>query len=388
MTAATPTLDATYAGTTRILDADSHVMELPGWLETHAEESVRDRIRPLYLGGAGALADKAIEDAEKRAGDSSAAADLEDQILTAKGWGALGAFDPSERSRSLDLLGFDSQLVFPTFAATQFLGEDLDLLKGGTRALNRAMNAFCVDDDRLVSVASVPWLDPADTLELMIHALDDGAGAVLFPSHPGKGISPTHPDHDALWSTLEERRIPFMSHIGGGGRSLKPAFHDNGRPVKDFLGGGENIRGKDYMSIHQVPEQFFSAMVLDGVFEAHPDLMGGCIEQGAMWVVPWLRRLDLCQATFGRGEPAMGELPLKASEYVHRNLFFTPFPREPVGWMIEECGEDLFLFSSDYPHPEGTKDPIQRFEDEMDGVTADARDKFYSGNYARMMHLQ
>lgn len=384
----TPTVDAPYASGTRILDADSHVMELPGWLEEHAESGVRDRIRPLYLGGAGALADEAIADAEKRAGSAEAAAELEGQILTAKGWHALGAFDPSERSRSLDLLGFESQLVFPTFAATQFLGDDHDLVLGGTRALNRAMNAFCADDDRLVPVASVPWLDPADTLALTEHALDDGAGAVLLPSHPGKGISPTHPDHDALWSTLEERGVPFMIHIGGGGRTLKPAFHDNGRPVKDFLGGGENIRGKDYMVIHQQPEQFLAALVLDGIFQDHPGLMGGCIEQGAMWVVPWLRRLDLCQATFGRGEPTMGELPMKPSEYVHRNLFFTPFPREPVGWMIEECGSDLFLFSSDYPHPEGTKDPIQRFEDEMDGVSADAREKFYSTNYATMMGLE
>ena len=387
MTATTPTLDSPYAGTRRILDADSHVMELPGWLEAHAEESVRHRIRPLHLGGAGALADKAIEDAERRAGDGGAAAELDAEVLTAKGWGALGAFDPAERSRSLDLLGFESQLVFPTFAATQFAGDDRELTMGGTRALNRAMNAFCADDERLVPVASVPWLDPDDTFSLVEHALDDGAGAVLFPSHPGRGISPTHPDHDRIWATLEERRIPFMLHIGGGGRSLKPAFHDNGRPVKDFLGGGENLRGKDYMAIHQQPEQFLSAMVLDGVFEAHPGLMGGCIEQGAMWVVPWLRRLDLCQATFGRGEPAMGELPSRASEYVHRNLFFTPFPREPVGWMIEQCGDDLFLFSSDYPHPEGTKDPIQRFEETMDGVAPEARDRFYAGNYAAMMRL-
>lgn len=309
-----------------MFDADSHVMELPGWIESHAEAGIRDRIRPLHLGGAGRLADKAIEDAERRSGDATAAAQLEQEILTAKGWHALGAFDRAERSRALDLLGFDAQLVFPTFAATQFLGDDLDLVLGGTRALNRAMNAFCADDDRLIPVASVPWLDPVHTLTLTEHTLDDGAGAVLFPSHPGHGISPTHPDHDPLWATLEERRIPFMIHIGGNGRTLKPAFHDNGRPVSDFLGGGENVRGKDYMVIHQQPEQFLSAMVLDGVFEAHPGLRGGCIELGAMWVVPWLRRLDLCQSTFGRGEPAMGALPMKASEYVHRNLWFTPFP--------------------------------------------------------------
>jgi predicted TIM-barrel fold metal-dependent hydrolase len=249
------------------------------------------------------------------------------------------------------------------------------------------MADFCAEDARLVAVAQVPWMGPEPTLTLVGEALDGGCGAVLFPSHPGRGLSPTHPDYDPVWSTLEERGVPFMLHIGGAGRTLKPAFHENGRPVSDFLGGGENVRAKDYMAIYQVPEQFLSALVLDGVLEAHPGLRGGCIEQGAMWVVPWLRRLDLAQSTFGRTEPTLRGLPLRASDYVHRQLWFTPFPREPVGWMIEECGDDLFLFSSDYPHPEGTKDPVARFEATMDGVRSFARDRFYSGNYAAMMGM-
>ena len=366
-------------------DADSHVMELPDWLESYADPDIRDRIRPLYLGGAGKLAAGAVAQAAARRGDADAAAALEEQLMTAKGWHALGAFDRAERSRALDLLGFSSQLVFATFAPTQFLGDDVELVAGGTRALNRGMADFCTDDPRMIAVGQVGWFGPELTLELVTEALDLGCGAMLFPSHPGKGLSPTHPDYDPVWSTLEERGVPFMLHIGGAGRALKPAFHENGRPVSDFLGGGENIRGKDYMAIHQVPEQFLSAMVLDGVLDAHPALMGGCIEQGAMWVVPWLRRLDLCQATFGRGEKTMRNLSMKASDFVHRQLFFTPFPREPVGWMIEECGDDLFLFSSDYPHPEGTKHPVKRFEETMDGVSEQSRSRFYRDNYADMM---
>ena len=42
----------TYVSGT-VYDADSHIMELPDWLESYAEPGVRDRIRPLYLGGAG-----------------------------------------------------------------------------------------------------------------------------------------------------------------------------------------------------------------------------------------------------------------------------------------------------------------------------------------------
>ena len=176
-----------------------------------------------------------------------------------------------------------------------------------------------------------------------------------------------------------------MLHIGGAGRPVKKAFHDNGRPVSDFLGGGENIRSRDYMAIHQIPEQFLSAMILDGVLDDHPGLMGGCIEQGALWVPGFLRLIDACQATFARTEPRVQELELRASDYVHRQLFVTPFVREDVGWLIEECGDDIMLFSSDFPHPEGSKDPVRLFEDTMDGVSDRARDRFYEHNFVEMM---
>ena len=175
-----------------------------------------------------------------------------------------------------------------------------------------------------------------------------------------------------------------MLHVGGGGRPIHPGFHDNAKPVTDFLGGGENIRSKDYMAIQMPPEIFLSCLVLDGVLERFPRLRGGCIEQGAMWVVPWLRRLDIAQSTFRRTEADL-DLPMKASDYVHRQLRFTPFPTEPVGWMIEQAGDDLFLFSSDYPHPEGGRDPLARFEDSLAGVADAAKARFYSENYGELM---
>ena len=62
-----------YATGRRYLDADSHLMELPGWLAQFADPGVRERIRPLHLGGAGKLAADAVERAEHRRGDADAA---------------------------------------------------------------------------------------------------------------------------------------------------------------------------------------------------------------------------------------------------------------------------------------------------------------------------
>src|SRR5262249_19708190 len=112
-----------YADGRTFYDADSHLMELSGWLIEYADPDIRERIRPLYLGAAGVLAERAIRDAEARRGDPSAAKRLADNLMGAKGWSALGAFDPTERSRALDLLGVQKQLVFSTFAPTQFAGD-------------------------------------------------------------------------------------------------------------------------------------------------------------------------------------------------------------------------------------------------------------------------
>jgi predicted TIM-barrel fold metal-dependent hydrolase len=375
-----------YGTGRRYLDADSHLMELPGWLAEFADPDIRDRIRPLHLGGAGKLADDAVQRAEQRRGDATAAQHLEARLMSAKGWHALGAFDSAERSRALDLLGFDAQLVFSTFAATQFSGDDIELLYGGTRAHNRAMAAFCADDARLLPVAFAPWNDPQAMYDVVVEAIDLGAAAVHVPSRPPRrGRGPSHPDFDPMWAALADAGVPFVLHIGGAGRLVPSEFHDNGHPVSDFLGGGENVRAKDYMGVAHMTETFLAALVFDGVLERFPTLRGGSIEQGAMWVVPWIRRLDLAQRSFGRNEPVLRDLPRLPSEYVRDRLYFTPFPGEPVGWMIEQTGEELFCFSSDYPHPEGTKNPIERFEATLDGATDSAKQRFYYDNLAALL---
>ncbi|MEM7139744.1 MAG: amidohydrolase family protein [Actinomycetota bacterium] len=361
-------------------------MELPDWIEGYADPGIRERLLPLPLGRAGALAEKAVAEASERRDDPERAREAEGALMKMKGWSGLGAFDAAERSRAMDLLGFESQLVFSTFAARQFLeGGDLELAQGGLTAHNRAMVDFCADDRRLLPVCMAAWTGPEHTLATVTEALDLGASAMLVPSHPGDGISPTHPDYDPVWALLEERRIPFMLHIGGGGRPVKKAFHDNGRPTTDFLGGGENVRSRDYMAISQMPEQFLSAMILDGVFDDHPGLMGGCIEQGALWLPGFLRLIDAAQATFSKTEDRVRDLSEKASDYVNRQIFVTPFVREDVGWLIENAGEDNLLFSSDFPHPEGSKDPVGLFEATMEAVSDVARDKFYEHNFVAMM---
>src|SRR5215831_15535068 len=151
----------TYAGQRTILDADSHVMELPGFLDDFIEPAQRGRLNRDGLRGRTAMIDNAVAEARARSVYPERAARARERLLLDKGWHAMGAFDPVERSSVLDLLGFDGQLVFATFAPAMFLGPDLDRLYAGSAAQNKAVARFCAADSRLLTVAFVPMADPA-----------------------------------------------------------------------------------------------------------------------------------------------------------------------------------------------------------------------------------
>jgi uncharacterized protein len=368
-------------------DADSHIMETRDWLASYIDPRLRDRLPPPDFARTGRMAD-AI--GKTRDANHWKSVNLEANLMNLKGWDAYGATDSAERTRALDMLGFNSQLVFASIAPGQFWGSfaqfehDADLLYGGARALNRAIVDFCAHDKRLLPVGFVS-LDVPERAEREIEeAIRLGCRTLWIPATAAGDKSPTHPALDGVWARLQDANMPFMLHVGAGPIPIERAWLNNGLKATDFLGGGETVHAKDFMVLHAPSELFLSAMVLDGTFEKFPRLRGGCIEQGAMWVVPWLKRLDLAQDSFVRTEPALA-LPMRASEYARRNLRFTPHPTEPVGWMIEQAGPDLFLFSSDYPHIEGGRNPLKRFESSMANIDEDAKDKFYASNFTALM---
>lgn len=367
-------------------DADSHIMELPMWLHAYIEPEYRDRLQPLALDVLGADAEERIEAALRRGDDAEATRAARERLLMDKGWDAYGASIAEERSRALDLLGYAAQLVFSTAAGTQFAYAEPDVAVAGLRAHNRGMADFCSQDRRLIPVGILPWVSGEYTLRVLEEALDFGCRVVFTPQLPTRGTnSPTHPEYEPVWRMLEERRVPFVTHLGGGQLHAPKEFHRNGIPVRDFVGGGENMRAKDFPRVHHDSAVYFAALIFDGLFDRHPGLRGGCIEQGACWVVSWLRELDLTQQSFARNEPVLRNLRMKPSEYARKHLGFTPFAHEDVGWMIEQAGPELFLFSSDFPHPEGGKDPVGSFDRSLRASSAAAKEAFFSGNFLNKM---
>ena len=113
----------------------------------------------------------------------------------------------------------------------------------------------------------------------------------------------------------------------------------------------------------------------------------GVTGRGPIWVPGWPRQMDAAYAASPRHEERLQALSLRPSEYVRRQVRFTPYPTEDVGWIIAQSGPEVCLFSSDYPHVEGGRRPIERFEASLAASDIDdhARQRFYADNFVDLM---
>jgi len=383
-----------YAPSTRpFYDADSHVMELPNFLRDFADPAIREEIVQVNY-NASLVTDEEVVVILAQGGKHSAEhvkaqIALGDHLIAkSKEIQALGAFDAKDRTTAMDLLGFKKQLVFPTHSVVQPFHPSsstrIDLRYGAARAVNRHMHAICGHDSRLMSVAVVPLDHPAEAIAELEIALKQGHEAIWVPHRAPIGFSPGHVDLEPFWARLAEAGVPFVLHVGGSPLQTLKSWTNNGRAAtRDWMGGGENVRTKDAAVMHQPPETFISMMLIDGVFERHPKLRGAAVELGAGWVPELLRRLDDVARIYGRVDESV-RFSRPPSVQLTQQMGFTPFPHEDVADLIDRSNAELYLFSSDYPHVEGGRDPIGKFEKYLTGRDETVKTAFYSENFLRL----
>ena len=367
-------------------DADSHIMEIPHWLDDFAERRVRDAFNARF----GQRHADTLAETIARHDDADYRAAAADEIMLRKNHAATGSFRRDDRRQALDLIGVASQLVFPTSPNVWLEelehGDDVDMLYGAAAATNRAQVDFCSVDPRLLPVGYVPLADLDRAGPAATEAIDLGVKALLVPWACPKNHATSHIGLDAVWSQAADASLPILFHVGVADRVLPRAHKNNGLPaVPDFHGGEENFRSISYMAIPHGPMQALAMLILDGVLDRFEALKVGVIELGALWVPGFMRQLDAALEAFGRHETRLQELALKPSEYISRQVRVTPYPTEPAGWIVEQSHPGICMFSSDYPHVEGGRNPLGRFDRSTASLAADDRERFFRRNFEDLM---
>ena len=237
----------------------------------------------------------------------------------------------------------------------------------------------------LLPTAYVPLIDFARAEATAREAIELTARALMIPSRCPPGHSPSHVAFDPVWARAQEAGIPILFHVGGE-EKINPAYFENGLPrVKDFHGGEENFTSVSYMTIPISVMQTLAAMIIDGVMDRFPRLKFGVIELGASWLPGWMKSMDSAHLAFFKNEERLHRLSAPPSEIVRRQIRVTPYPHENAGWLINQAGPETCLFSSDFPHVEGGRNPLKRFGDSLAGIGPEAVDAFYAGNFIDLM---
>lgn len=324
------------------------------------------------------------------------------ELWNVKGIAALGAWNARERREALDAMGVKAQLVFYNTGS----GE-LRIPSPEAREACRRYNDYGLEWTRgtggrarvamQINMSDYDW-----ALAETARVLKLGAKVVTLPSSsPPAGVSPAHEQWDRLWAMLEEADVPATLHLGSGGLMANKTpeklteDHDDMLPERGWgnaaslrgqpanrPGGEEAISPYFMLVTHYSAELFLQTMVMGSVFERFPKLRFGIIELAAGWVGPCVERMDLWVEFMGK---VGRRYAMRPSEYMARNVRVTPFWHENLPLMIERYGlEDVYIFSTDYPHLEGSRDPIGKFNKWLKQLPPGYARKFYIDN-ARLL---
>jgi len=374
-----------------IHDADSHIIEGRGWLESYASQYVRENLDTGAFDLDMPELDPLMAAANKRlAGDDPELTNaLKSDLFAHPGkrnmWSAYGAVEKSERSDARKIMGVTSQLIFPSVGAARFArSKDMQVVYGGCDALNRGMADFCADDEGLKSVGYLSLRHPELAQTSLKLALELGVNAIWIGSDAMEGRAPSHIAYDPLWAMLQEAGVPVTLHIGSG-QNMPSVYMNTGvkRVLEGNIGNIETTKPKDLPVVHHSIERWLTCMIYDGVLERFPQLKVGIIELGANWVPASIMNLDMGVSLLGKFDQNLKKLSLKPSEYFQRQIRVAPLHTENTGWILKNVGKDILMFNTDYPHPEGGKDPFGAYERSLDAVSAtpEELEGFYRKNY-------
>ncbi|HEX2851069.1 MAG TPA: amidohydrolase family protein [Acidimicrobiales bacterium] len=373
-----------------IIDSDSHLYEPRTLWADHAPAADRDltlRIDDDDLGYPWLmLGDRRIEVLGiHRPGENAQSGRLREALREGRPSGysyddmPADFWDPAARVRVLDEFGIGEAVALPNCGIMweRPLEDDLAATLVNMSAWNRWCESVVVDGaGRLHPVAHVTLRD-LEWLERELASLS-AAGVRLAMVAPSlvDGRRLSHPDHERAWAAFARHGIAVVFHIA----QYRMPFDDA------WVEGDPDWSNPVLSSVFMwtAPALALADLTTRGVLARHPDLRIGVVELMSAWLPQFLLMLD---GGFGfhadfNGAP-LTKMELLPSEYLKRQVRVAAFPFEHPERLAAATG-DLYMFGSDYPHPEGLAHPIPDFEARTGRGPGDDP-VFYGGNAAWLL---
>jgi predicted TIM-barrel fold metal-dependent hydrolase len=358
----------------QLIDADAHYYEPDDCFSRHIEprykdatvrvERGNDGLGRLYLGGRrmfmsvmpgdyasapGAL--QGLFAGEVRAGFTHR------EVINAKDHPAFT--HRTARLALMDQQGIQAAIMLPTLggAVEEDMVHDIDLTYASLRAFNRWLEEDWGygADGRIYAVPMLSLLDVSQARAELERVLNLGAHLVHLRPGPVGHRSPADPIFDPFWATAAEAGIPVVFHVSNSGYN-----HYYGMRWSEDPTNPSHLQSPLQWALCSTERPIvdtLTALSLHNLFGRHPTLQVLSIENGSTWVRHLLKTVDKAAALGRRGPMLGGPLPPKPSRALAQHLWVCPFPEDDVLDLIDTLGPQHVLFGSDYPHPEGLRQP-------------------------------
>ena len=350
----------------RIIDADSHVVEPSDLWENYLEPEYRERAMRLKLDDQGLEyieIDGKPSPGMTGGGFAGAMAAGRDDIQE---FSALPfekarelvppARDPHERVKWLDQEGVDATLLYPSLGLDWPQDcADAELSAAYCRAYNTWLDEFCTPHpERLLGIAHISLLDLEEGIGELRRAVKLGMKGVYPPVVPFNGIPYGESHYDSFWAEAQSMNIPVSLHVTG--HSLGLGTHLYPKDVGPPSGWWVLV-----MDVGDVISTFTS-LFQGGLFDRFPAVKIVVVETGSGWLPWWLERMDHLFDKLSFEVP----LKLRPSEYFERQCWILVDPDEKtVAATLSLVGHDRFIWGSDYPHTEGEAGALEELKENM-----------------------
>ena len=241
--------------------------------------------------------------------------------------------------RSMDAMGIDYQVVFPTPMLVLGMHPQEEIEAAVGRAYNRwLIERILPEDERIKGLLYLPFNSPQAAMDI-VRDFAGAKGVIGFTITCTRNKPVHHNQYMKLYAMIEETGKPLAFHSG---------FH---------WGDPSFLQLNRFISMHAISFVHYSLIhltnwVINALPERFPKLKLVWVESGLAWIPFIMQRLDhefmmrVCEA------PNLKRLP---SEYI-REMYFTSQPLERSNMKLLEATFDAMkagtqlLFASDWPH--------------------------------------
>lgn len=384
--------------TSRIVDADCHILEPPdiwtNWLPKQYQDKAPKLVKDPEDGDAWLTAVGGQPDAIGLVSTPGMPYDQFRWFGVTYEQARAGCYNGAERLKDMDADGVWAEVLFPPQRTmSHFLGDDdEEFVLAGVDAYNNFLfDEFCAPDPtRLIGLAQIPSIGIDVAVDALRKAKARGAKGVIISNWPAGGDS-LSVDDDPFWAAAADESIPVSIHINLISRAARSADRKaaaaSGIARYDMSSAATRAKAIGGMShVFSMSAGAITQMLFTGVFERFPDLQVCWIEIGVGWLPHFLESID---DRYWRNR-SWGQLEISEppSFYWYRNNAAT-FITDRSGIALRHAaGVDNIMWSSDYPH-HGNDWPYSRkvIDETMGHIPADERRRIVGGNATRIWHL-